>query len=100
MTFFIQMLRAGEVLLPQRQNANRIVTVIEGTGYSVIGGKRFDWEPFDTFCVPGGEWCNHVNTTPGGDAILFVWSDEPTLTALGFMPKHGRTAAGDTVSLA
>ena len=99
MTFFMQMLRAGEALLPQRQNANRIVTVIEGAGYSTIGGQRFDWEPFDTFCIPGGEWCNHVNTTPGGDAILFVSSDEPTLTALGFMLKHGRNAAGDIVSL-
>src|SRR5208282_1036608 len=30
MTFFVQMLRTNERLLPQRQNANRIVTVLEG----------------------------------------------------------------------
>ena len=99
MTFFVQMLRAGEALLPQRQNANRIVTVLEGNGHSIVGDKRFDWEPFDTFCVPGGEWCHHVNQTAGKDAILFVSSDEPALKALGFMLKHGRTASGDIVSL-
>ena len=99
MTFFVQMLRAGEALLPQRQNANRIVTVLEGNGHSVVGDQRFRWEPFDTFCIPGGEWCHHVNETPGKDAILFVSSDEPTLKALGFMLKHGRNAAGDTIHL-
>jgi gentisate 1,2-dioxygenase len=99
MTFFVQMLRAGEALLPQRQNANRIFTVLEGRGHSMIGDQRFDWEPFDTFCVPGGRWCRHVNETPGGDAILFVSSDEPALKALGFMLKHGRTAGGATIHL-
>jgi len=98
MTFFAQLLRAGEALLPQRQNANRIVTVLEGSGHSIIGSERFDWEPFDTFCVPGGEWCHHVNA-PGKDAVLFVSSDEPTLSALGFMLKHGRNAAGDIIPL-
>jgi gentisate 1,2-dioxygenase len=99
MTFFVHMLRSGEALLPQRQNANRIFTVLEGRGHSMIGDQRFDWEPFDTFCVPGGEWCRHVNETPDGDAMLFVSSDEPALRALGFMLKHGKTAAGEIVAL-
>lgn len=99
MTFFVQLLRSNEALLPQRQNANRIFTVLEGRGHSMIGDRRFDWEAFDTFCVPGGEWCNHVNETPGADAVLFVSSDEPALRALGFMLKHGRTASGEIVAL-
>ena len=41
----------------QRQNANRIVTVLEGNGHSVVGDRRVDWEPFDTFLHWGGEWC-------------------------------------------
>jgi gentisate 1,2-dioxygenase len=99
MAFFVQMLRTGEALLPQRQNANRIFTVLEGRGHSIIGEQRFDWEPFDTFCVPGGEWCRHVNETPSGDAILFLSSDEPALKSLGFMMKHGKTADGNTIHL-
>jgi gentisate 1,2-dioxygenase len=99
MTFFAEMLRPGERTLPSRQNASLIYTVFEGTGHSMIGGKRFDWEPFDTFCVPGGEWCEHVNATPNGEAILFVSSDEPVLKSLRFYMRHGRTRSGDEVLL-
>ncbi|HXQ52284.1 MAG TPA: cupin domain-containing protein [Stellaceae bacterium] len=98
MTFLVQMLRKGERLLPVRQNANQICTVFRGTGHSIVGGKRFDWEKFDTFCIPGGTWCEHVNDA-GEDAIFLVSSDEPTLRALGFAVKHGRTSAGDIVLL-
>ena len=82
MTFFAQMLRPGEKTLPSRQNASLIYTVFEGRGRSVVGGRRFDWEPFDTFCVPGGEWVEHVNGSGRDDAIFFVSSDEPALKTL------------------
>ena len=75
MTFFAQMLRPGEKTLPSRQNASLIYTVFEGHGHSVVGGQRFDWEPFDTFCVPGGEWVEHVNGSGRDDAIF---SSPPT----------------------
>jgi gentisate 1,2-dioxygenase len=99
MTFFMQMLRPGEKLRPVRQNVSQICTVYSGRGHSIIGGKRFDWEPFDTFCIPGGEWYEHVNDSPKEDATFFVSSDEPTLRKLGFAMKHGRNADGDTVVL-
>jgi gentisate 1,2-dioxygenase len=99
MTFFVQMLRPGEKLHEVRQNANQIVTVFSGRGHSIIGGKRFDWEPFDTFCVPGGEWYKHANADSKNDAVFLVSSDEPTLRKLGFALKHGRLASGETVVL-
>ena len=99
MTFFAQMLRPGERTLASRQNASLIYTVYEGRGHSIVGDRRFDWEPFDTFCVPGGEWCEHVNETQGGDAIMIVSSDEPTLKALRFYMRHGRDANGETVRI-
>ena len=99
MTFFMQMLRPGEKLRPVRQNMNQICTVFSGRGHTVIGGKRFDWEPFDTFCIPGGEWYEHKNASPREDSILLVSSDEPTLRKLGFAMKHGRTPDGDSVVL-
>ncbi len=98
MTFFAQLLRPGERLLPVRQNANLICTVFAGSGHSVIGGQRFDWESFDTFCIPGGTWYEHRNNADA-DAILLVSSDEPTLRALGFALKHGRNSDGDVVLL-
>jgi gentisate 1,2-dioxygenase len=99
MTFLIQMLRQNEKLQPVRQNMNQICTVFSGRGHSIVGGKRFDWEPFDTFCIPGGEWYEHVNDSLKEDAIFLVSSDEPTLRKLGFAMKHGRNANGETVVL-
>ena len=98
MTFFGQLLRPGERTLPLRQNASLVCFPFQGAGHSIIGGKRFDWEPFDAIAVPGGEWLEHVNETDG-DAILFVTSDEPTLKALGFYQKHGKLASGEIVRL-
>ena len=56
-------------------------------------------ERFDTVVVPGGTWCQHVNTSEKQPAILFVASDEPTLKALSFYQRHGKNDNGDTVRL-
>ncbi|MGH6893038.1 MAG: hypothetical protein ACREEP_12330, partial [Dongiaceae bacterium] len=98
-TFFMQMLRPGERTLPLKQSASLVCAPFEGKGYSVIGGKRFDWAPFDTFAVPGGAWCEHTNGSDKEPAILFVASDEPTLKALAFYRKHGKTKSGDVIGL-
>jgi len=99
MSFFMQMLRPGERTLPLKQNASLLVAPFEGSGHSIIEGHRFDWAPFDTLAVPGGAWCQHVNGSSEAPAILFVASDEPTLKALAFYQKHGKTAAGEIVRL-
>ena len=90
-TFFAQMLRPGERTLPLKQNASLSCAPFEGRGHSIVDGERLDWEPFDTFAVPGGSWCEHVNLSDKDPAILFVASDEPTLKALAFYQKHGKT---------
>ncbi len=100
LTFFMQMLQAGAHTLPLRQTSNLTYTPFEGRGYSIVGGQRFDWEPFDTFVVPGGTWCEHHNLSDRDPAIVFVSSDEPTLKALAFYQKHGKNAAGDIIRLA
>ena len=100
MTFFAQMLRPGERTLPLKQNASLLCAPLEGSGHSLVGGRRLDWAAFDTIAVPGGHWCEHVNDSATEPAILFVASDEPTLKALAFYQKAGKTAAGDIVRLA
>ncbi|MEE9269135.1 MAG: cupin domain-containing protein [Candidatus Krumholzibacteria bacterium] len=99
MTFFGQLLRPGERTLPQQQNASQVVFPFHGSGHSIIGGKRFDWEPFDAVAAPGGEWYEHVNGSNSEDAILFVVSDEPTLKTLGFYRRQGKTESGEIVVL-
>jgi gentisate 1,2-dioxygenase len=97
-TFIAQLLRPGERTLPVRQNASMICTVLEGSGQSKVGDRIFDWEKFDTFCVPGGEWYEHHNNTDK-DAVVFIASDEPVLRAVGLYLKHGRAANGEVVRL-
>lgn len=100
MTFFAQMLRPGERTRPLKQTASLLAAPLEGRGYSLIDGARFDWAPFDTLAVPGGAWCEHVNGSATAPAILFVASDRPALRALGLFKKWGRDEAGESVRLA
>ena len=99
MTFFMQMLRPGERTLALKQSASLICAPFEGAGRSIVGRQQVEWERFDTFVVPGGSWCEHVNLSDTEPAILFVASDEPTLKALAFYQKHGRKPSGEIVRL-
>jgi gentisate 1,2-dioxygenase len=99
MTFFMQMLRPGERTKPLKQTASLLVAPFQGSGHSIIDGKRLDWGRFDTLAVPGGSWCEHVNGAGSEPAILFVASDEPALRALGFHKKWGREDSGNIVRL-
>lgn len=98
-TFFAQMLRPGEKTMPMRQTASLLVAPFEGSGHSIIDGKRYDWKQFDTMAVPGQCWCEHVNDSATEPAILFVASDEPALKAFSLYKKWGRDAAGDVVRI-
>jgi gentisate 1,2-dioxygenase len=100
MTFFLQMLRPGERTLPVRQTASLLIAPFEGSGHSIIEGKRFDWAPYDTLAVPGGCWAEHVNDSATDPVILFVASDEPAQKAFGLLQRWGRDATGDLLRLA
>lgn len=99
MTYFAQMLRPGERTLPVRQTANLLVAPFEGQGYSIVDGQRFDWSKFDTLAVPGGSWCEHVNTSDKEPTVLFVASDEPVLKGLDLFKKWGRNKNDAIVQL-
>jgi gentisate 1,2-dioxygenase len=93
-TFFAQMLQPGQKTLPVRTTANLLVSPFEGTGYSVVDGKRYDWKEFDTLAIPGGSWFEHHNGSAKEPLFLFVASDEPTLKKLDLYKKWGKDAAG------
>jgi len=52
-----------------------------GEGYSLVGGRRLEWEGKDTFTVPTWTFHEHVNS---GDrpAFLFSYTDAPVMKAL------------------
>lgn len=97
--FYIQMLRAGEKTQPQRENASILLTPFKGKGYSVIDGKRYDWNQFDTLAIPGGCWVEHVNGSNSEPVIFFGATDAPTLKALLLYKRWGRNQAGDLLRL-
>lgn len=79
----MQMLPAGFRGRAHRHTGNVVYNVAQGRGYSVIGGKRFDWQEHDIFCVPAWQWHEHVNLDPEVEAFLFSFNDFPVIEALG-----------------
>jgi gentisate 1,2-dioxygenase len=79
---YMQLLRPDVETWSHRQTCSTVYHAVRGTGYSVINGRRFEWSAGDTFAVP--TWAEHAhgNASPD-DALLFSYSDEPAVRALG-----------------
>ena len=73
----MQMIRPGEHTRAIRDTASRVYHVVDGSGYSIIGGKRLDWEKGDTFCAPTWAWREHVVDSVAAPGILFSFDDAP-----------------------
>ncbi|PAT40086.1 NADPH dehydrogenase [Vandammella animalimorsus] len=78
----MQLLRPGFVGKAHRHTGSFLYHVAKGSGYSVIGGRRFDWQEHDIFCVPSWAWHEHVNTSQSEDACLFCFNDLPVMEKL------------------
>lgn len=79
---YIQMIRPGIHTQAHRQVNSAVYHVFEGRGYSIINGRRFDWERGDFFVVPPWAWHEHANEGKE-EAILFSVQDTPVMEALG-----------------
>ena len=77
----MRLLHPGQKTRPRRRVCRANYHVVEGAGYSVMGGQRLDWEDKDVFTVPTWTFCEHVNS---GDrpAFLFSFTDAPVMKAL------------------
>ena len=96
MNYSAQLLRSGEELRPKRETCGTFIVVLDGTGYSEIGGERFDWAPNDIMVVPPFTWRKHVNTG-SGDAVLYTVTDAEVLRHIGQYRAQGKLTDG-TVS--
>jgi gentisate 1,2-dioxygenase len=79
----IQLLRAGEQTRAHRHTGSVVYTVAKGSGHSIIDGRRFEWAKNDIFVVPSWAWHEHANASGREDAVLFSFSDLPSMHALG-----------------
>jgi gentisate 1,2-dioxygenase len=93
-----QLIRAGEELSLKRETCSTFIVVMDGQGYSEIGGQRFDWEKNDIMAVPNFMWRRHVNTGKN-DAVLYTVSDAAVLRAIGQYRAQGQTAKGEVVQI-
>ena len=73
-TFYAQVKKQALQPLWFSQNAvapqdDAVYQVAEGSGYSVLDAKRFDWQVGDTFCVPS--WCWQEHAARDREAVLY-----------------------------
>ncbi|PYN52408.1 MAG: hypothetical protein DMD94_22490 [Candidatus Rokuibacteriota bacterium] len=86
---FVQMLRAGERTQAHRGVCRTNYHVIEGRGYSIVGGTRLDWEDKDVFTVPTWTFREHVNDSDR-PAFLFSFTDAPVMKALDLYREEAK----------
>ena len=74
---------AGKSSPEVRETASSVYHVVEGSGFSEIGGQKFTWKKGDTFCVPA--WHKYRHAAAHGETVyLYRFDDKPMLDALGF----------------
>jgi gentisate 1,2-dioxygenase len=78
----LQLLEPGERTRAHRHTGSVLYQVAKGRGWSIIGGRRFDWEEKDVFCVPSWSAHEHANASAAEDACLFSFNDFPVMRAL------------------
>lgn len=79
----MQMLRPGEHTKAHKHTGSFVYQCAKGKGYSIIGGKRYDWKERDIFCVPSWVYHEHVNLSETEEACLFSFNDLPVIEKLG-----------------
>jgi len=85
----MQLLRPGEQTRACRRVCCTNYHVVEGVGYSMVGGRRLDWEDKDVFTVPTWTFAEHVNSG-ARPAFLFSFSDAPVMKALSLYREGTR----------
>ena len=82
-----QLLPRGFETSPYRSTDGTVFVVIEGSGYSIIGGRRFDWTEHDVFVVPS--WCESSHHA-AAESVLFGASDRVIQEKLGLWRERLR----------
>jgi gentisate 1,2-dioxygenase len=98
MDYAAQLLRPGEETRAKRETSNTFMVVMEGCGYTEVGGHRFEWDPNDIVVMPNFLWRRHVNTG-GKDAVLYTVSDALLMRNIGQYRAQGKLRDGSVAQL-
>jgi gentisate 1,2-dioxygenase len=85
----LRLVRPGESTQPVRRTSVGILHVVRGSGATVVGDRRFEWDTGDAIVVPNWTWHHHESRS-SDDAILFSMSDQPLLEPLGLYREERR----------
>ena len=99
LNYSAQLLRPGEETEEKRETAGTFYVVIEGSGVTEVGGKRFEWAKNDIFVVPNFLLRRHVNAGKG-DAVIYSVSDAALMRNIGQYYAQGRSNDGKVTELA
>jgi gentisate 1,2-dioxygenase len=72
----IQIINPGEHIVPHRHNSFALYHIVQGSGYSIMGGHKFEWSRGDTFACSAWALHEHINTGTE-PAIQYVIQDMP-----------------------
>ena len=97
--YHAQLIRPGEELQWKRETCSTFIAVMEGQGFSEIGGQKFEWEKNDILAVPNYLWRRHVNTGTS-DAVLYTTTEAALLRNLGQYRAQGKNAKGHVTQIA
>jgi gentisate 1,2-dioxygenase len=86
--FTAMMLTKGKPVQPPLKSSSAVFHVISGKGYSVVNGKRLNWNAKDSFSAPVFAKIEHHAEV--GNAFLIRIHDAPLQERLGFYEERAR----------
>ena len=60
----------GQSSKMHKHHNEAVVFILEGKGYSIVQGKRYDWERGDALYMPSMNWHSHVNE--GSERVIYL----------------------------
>lgn len=72
----------GDTSTIHRHSWDAMMFITQGSGWTEVQGRRYEWRPWDTVYLPGNQWHRHGGS--GGSTATFVtFSVQPMVELLG-----------------
>jgi len=86
----------GVVSTVHRHSWDAIAFVVEGSGWTEVDGRRYEWRPWDTIYLPGWSWHRHGNEKDR-PARFVTFSVQPMveLFGLAYLEDAGDSDVGE-----
>lgn len=83
MNMVAQVYEPGEHNKPHRHTNTALSIIIKGEGYSIVDGKKIEWQAGDVFIAPPWTDHEHCNTSETEQAIFYTIQDVPVVSGMG-----------------